>query len=108
MHKIIIKPFAEIDATEAAKWYNDKREGLGNEFLLVLDAKMNAILRNPTLFQVVYKNIHRALTDRFPYGIYFILENDIIYVLLFIIQAEIPKFGQLADINHYNRYKSEN
>jgi toxin ParE1/3/4 len=81
MHRLIIKPFAELDATKAANWYNDKRDGLGNEFLLALDAKINAIRRNPNHFQVVYKNIQRALTERFPYGIFFIVEDGIIYIL---------------------------
>ena len=26
MHRLIIKPYAELDATEAANWYDDKRE----------------------------------------------------------------------------------
>ena len=81
MHRLIIKPFSELDATEAANWYNDKREGLENEFLLALDAKINTIRRNPSHFPVVYKNIQRALTERFPYGIFFIVEDGIIYVL---------------------------
>jgi len=81
MHKLIIKAFAELDAIDAANWYNEKREGLGEEFVLALDAKINAIQRNPTHFQVVYKNIRRALTERFPYGIFFIVEDEIIYVL---------------------------
>jgi toxin ParE1/3/4 len=81
MHKIILKPFAELDTTEAANWYNDKREGLGNEFLLAIDAKINAIKRDPNHFQVVYKDIQRALTERFPYGIFFIVEGDTIFIL---------------------------
>ncbi|HKK81398.1 MAG TPA: type II toxin-antitoxin system RelE/ParE family toxin [Prolixibacteraceae bacterium] len=81
MHKLIIKAFAELDAIDAANWYNEKGEGLGEEFVLALDAKINAIQRNPTHFQVVYKNIRRALTERFPYGIFFIVEDEIIYVL---------------------------
>jgi toxin ParE1/3/4 len=81
MCKLIIKPLAEWDAIEAAKWYNSKKDGLGNEFLLALDAKINSIQRNPTLFQFVYKNIRRALTARFPYGIYFITGADTIYIL---------------------------
>lgn len=50
MHRLIIKPLAEIDATEAAKWYEDAKEGLGYEFLLVLEAKINTIQRNPLQF----------------------------------------------------------
>jgi len=67
---LIIKPLAELDAKNAANWYNVQRGGLGDEFLLALEAKINAIQRNPKQFQVVHRGIRRALTDRFPYGIF--------------------------------------
>ena len=90
MYKLIVKPFAEEDAAKAAVWYNNKSDGLGNEFLLALDAKINAIQRNPNHFQVVYKNIRRALTNRFPYGLFFIVENDTIYILAIIHTSRNP------------------
>ena len=91
MHKLIIKPFTELDATDAANWYNEKREGLGDEFILALDAKINAIQRNTGSFQVIYKNIRRALTERFPYGIFFIVEDENIYVLAIQHTSRSPK-----------------
>lgn len=91
MNKIVIKPFAELDATDAANWYNDKREGLGNDFLLALEAKLNAIQRNPNQFQIVYKSIRRALTERFPYSVFFILQKDVIYILAIIHSSRNPK-----------------
>lgn len=91
MYKLIVKPFAEEDAAKAATWYNNKSKGLGNEFLLALDAKINAIQRNPSHFQEVYKNIRRALTNRFPYGIFFIVESDTIYILAILHTSRNPK-----------------
>lgn len=91
MSKLIIKPLAEIDATNAANWYNDKREGLGEEFLLALEAKIYAIQRNPNQFQVIYKGIRRALTERFPYGIFYICENETICILAIIHSSRNPK-----------------
>jgi len=91
MHKLIIKPFAEMDAMDAANWYNQRRDGLGNEFLLALDAKFNAIRRNPLQFNLIYKNIRRALTERFPYAVFFIIENDVVYVLAIIHTNRSPK-----------------
>ena len=79
-YKLVIKPFAELDAMEAAKWYNDHREGLGDEFLLALEAKIHAIRRNPNQFSVKYKKVRRALTERFPYGIFFLIENKTIFI----------------------------
>ncbi len=70
MYKLIIKPFAEEDAKDAANWYNEKRECLGNDFLLALEAALNAIQRNPNQYPIIYKGVRRALTARFPYGIF--------------------------------------
>ena len=91
MYKLIIKPTAELDALNAANWYNDKLDGLGNEFLLALDAKINAIQRNPNQFYLIYKSIRRALTERFPYGIFYIIENDSIYILAIIHTSRSPR-----------------
>lgn len=91
MLKLIIKPQAEEDVKEAAKWYNTAREGLGNDFLLALEAKLNAISRNPEAFQLVYKKVRRALTDRFPYGIFFIVENNKVFVIAIIHTCRNPK-----------------
>ena len=91
MHKLIIKPSAELEATDAAIWYNQKRDGLGNEFLLALEAKINAIRRNPKQFIAVYKNIRRTFTERFPYGVFFIIENDVVYVLAILHTSRSPK-----------------
>jgi plasmid stabilization system protein ParE len=91
MYRLIIKPSAEMDALDAANWYNLRLDGLGNEFLLALEAKINAIGRNPLQFTVIYKNIRRALTERFPFGIFFIVENEVIYVLAIIHTSRSPK-----------------
>ncbi len=91
MFTLIVKPFAEDDALKAATWYNNKSEGLGNEFLLALDAKINAIQRDPNHFQLIYKNIRRALTNRFPYGIFFIVESNTIYILAILHTSRNPK-----------------
>jgi len=91
MHQLIIKPAAELDALDAANWYNERRDGLGNEFLLALEAKINGIRRNPQQYSIIYKNIRRALTERFPFGVFFIIENEIVYVLAIIHTSRSPK-----------------
>jgi toxin ParE1/3/4 len=79
--ELIIRPEAEADIADAFDWYESRVPGLGSEFLLVLDALFNSILRNPQIYQEVYKNVRRALTRRFPYSIFFIAEDNRIVVL---------------------------
>ena len=91
MFKLIFKPLAEIDIAEAAIWYNFQREGLGEEFLLALEAKFNELQRNPYQFSIIYKNVRRAFPSRFPYGIFFITEENNIYILAIIHTSRNPK-----------------
>ena len=48
--ELIIRPEAEADIAEAFDWYENRVPGLGSEFLLVLDALFNSILRNHLLY----------------------------------------------------------
>lgn len=79
--QLIIRPEAEADIAQAFDWYEARVAGLGSEFLLVLDAALSSILRNPSSYSVVYKNVHRALTRRFPFAIFFIVQESRIVVL---------------------------
>jgi plasmid stabilization system protein ParE len=70
---LIVRSEAEADLSEAYQWYEERVAGLGEQFLLSLDATMASIEREPQLYPVVYKGIvRRALIRRFPFGVYFI------------------------------------
>ncbi len=79
--EILVRPEAEADLLEAYRWYEDKNPGLGKEFLDCVEAAMDLIERHPQLYQIVYKNIRRALVKRFPYGVFYITEKNRIVVL---------------------------
>ena len=78
---LIVRPEAERDLAEAHDWYESKVTALGSEFLLAIDAALSSIQRTPELYQVVYKNLRRALIRRFPYGIFYLVEETRIVVI---------------------------
>ena len=79
--ELIIRPEAEADIAQALGWYEARVSGLGSEFLLVLDAALNSIVKNPSLYTQVHKHVRRALTRRFPFAIFFVAEDKRIVVL---------------------------
>lgn len=79
--ELIIRPEAEADIADAFDWYEARVRGLGSEFLLVLDAIFNSIIRDHLIYPVVHKNVCRALTRRFPYAVFFIVQQSKIIVL---------------------------
>ena len=79
--KLVVREEAEKDIQSAYDWYEGSRIGLGEEFLLCLDAVIESIARQPDLYAVVHRTARRTLTRRFPYGVFFTIEQDVIVVL---------------------------
>ena len=73
---LVIAPEAEHDLDEAYAWYEEQRNGLGEEFLTSADACIAAIRRTPKAGRLVHKNYRRALTRRFPYAVYYRVDGD--------------------------------
>lgn len=79
--EISFSPEAELDLLNAAKWYEENLKGLGSSFLLNVEAVVNSLSRNPLAYPKVYKNIRRALTRKFPFGVYYLSEGNRVIVL---------------------------
>lgn len=80
-YDIIIRPEAEKDLAEVFLWYEDKRIGLGFDFLLHADAGFRLIARNPKIHSATYKSVRSHLIKRFPYKIIYLIKNHKIIVL---------------------------
>ena len=93
-HELIVRSVAEAELAEAFDWYQDRVPGLGSDFLLSVDASLNAIARNPQQYPIVHKTIRRALTRRFPYEILFVVEEKRIVVLAIFHAKRDPKYWQ--------------
>jgi plasmid stabilization system protein ParE len=61
-------PAAEAELEEAAAWYEERRAGLGADFIAATRAKVDEILEMPHRFQQV-SGARRAALDQFPYMI---------------------------------------
>lgn len=58
---LIVTDEAERDITEAFSWYEERRAGLGEDFLSCLDASIQGLRRMPEMHPVAYKSYRRAL-----------------------------------------------
>jgi hypothetical protein len=68
----------ELDVEAAFDWYEGEQAGLGFEFLAELCVVYQRILDHPLGYQDLRSGIGRALTRRFPYAIYFSVEQETI------------------------------
>jgi toxin ParE1/3/4 len=66
--RFIVRPEAEDDIVDAYRWFEERRDGLGDDFLSVVEQAFETIERSPEAFRVVHKQVRRVLTRRFPFA----------------------------------------
>ncbi len=96
--KLIINPFAEQDILEARDWYNEQKEDLGMELLQEIKKTIMSIEHNPLKFQIVRKDIRRALIDRFPYSLFFTVNEPIVNVFALFHNSRNPSIWKKRGI----------
>jgi plasmid stabilization system protein ParE len=74
--ELILAAEAELDLAEAYAWYENRRSGLGEEFLSSVDACMEGIRRHAEMYPVIHEGYRRALIRRFPYAVFYELSHD--------------------------------
>lgn len=92
----------EGDATAAYEWYEERAAGLGRAFLQELYGAAADILANPLLYRAVDSTIRRCLLRRYPYSIYFTIEEDLILVIGLFHCARDPR-GVASDLGGRNQ-----
>ena len=80
--RLVIRPEAEADLSNAAVWYDNREPGLGLELISEVQSAIARALKNPESFTRVRRNpkVSRVLTRRFPYRVFFIVRSDAIVV----------------------------
>lgn len=78
--KVHLRPEAEADIEDAATWYDRQRKGLGQEFLDDVLVAVDTISENPNIYPVVYRQTRRAVVRRFPFGIFYRVDEGSVVV----------------------------
>jgi plasmid stabilization system protein ParE len=81
MRQLLVRPAAAADIEGAYRWYEQRRVGLGEEFLAAVDAKLGEVVARPSAYAVVYREARRALLHRFPYAIFFRIFGETVIVV---------------------------
>ena len=79
--ELILGPEAEAEIAEARDWYDQRRPGLGADFVHAVDAMLVTIQHSPFQYQTVWGQFRRAGLRRFPYGLIYIASDREINVV---------------------------
>jgi toxin ParE1/3/4 len=93
-YKLTIRPEAEADMTEAFDWYEERRTGLGYEFLGEVRAVFSQIEEKPLRHSQMYREARRVLVRRFPYKVIYLFEAEKVEVIGVVYAGRDPGFWQ--------------
>jgi|SRR5206468_11166286 len=89
--RFIVRPLAEADLEDAARWYEDERAGLAERFVSDVDRTFARIREWPLQFPTVSGDIRRALLHTFPYAVYFRASDEMVVVLAVLHLRRNPR-----------------
>jgi plasmid stabilization system protein ParE len=90
LSNVRLKLSAVEDLAEGYAWYEQRRAGLGDEFLTAIRQRLTSIERHPRTSAIVYKNVRQALVKRFPYSIFYECADKEIVVRAIFHSARRP------------------
>lgn len=88
---LLISLTAKQDISEAFEWYKSKNIEIAEKFEQQTLKAIEEIEDNPFKVQIRYLQVRVAFLDRFPYGIHFIVKDDIITVVAVFHTAQNPE-----------------
>ena len=86
--EILVTRDAGADIAEALSGFNDISPNLSERFKEELERVYSYITEYPEIYPVVYKNFRRGLLRKFPYSVFYIVENSFILVVGVVHQAQ--------------------
>ncbi len=88
---ILVRPKAKADIRAAALWYKKQSPALAKKFLLSVDDAINRLRATPKMHQIVVDNVRRKLLHKFPYFLYYQVEESRVVVIGFFHTSRDPQ-----------------
>jgi toxin ParE1/3/4 len=91
MYALKIRPIAESDVAHSRDWYEERRDGLGDDFVEAFNELCQRICADPQLFAVAERNVRRGKLRRFPYVVYYRVVDQAIEILAVLHGSRDPR-----------------
>jgi toxin ParE2 len=78
--RVVSHPEADEELKSAARWYEQQRPNLGDDFLHEFGRTLQRILANPDRWRKIRGENRKLNFDRFPYAIIYMVRADTLYI----------------------------
>lgn len=72
---------AQREVDDAARFYQEKQQGLEQRFLDTLEEAVRRIQRRPKMYPKIEGEIHKCKLTRFPYGVIYRTKPETVEIL---------------------------
>jgi len=76
-----VRRAAELEIAEAQLWYEAQQAGLGAEFRSEVSRVIEQLAGLPFVYQVVHRDVRRAIVRRFPYLVWYCVAAETVIIL---------------------------
>ncbi|WP_269227495.1 type II toxin-antitoxin system RelE/ParE family toxin [Flavobacterium eburneipallidum] len=94
-YKLKLLPIVYQDLRKAKKRYLGINTVLGEDFKLKVNEELDYIQKYPKHYQKRYKELRQAIVARFPYTIYYLIEEEFRIVVVVGILAQKQSFDRI-------------
>lgn len=92
MKKIRISSDALADLNEGFLFYEKQERGLGDYFTSCLRSDIEELRISGGIHPIIHRHFHRSLSRVFPYGVFYVCEEDDVIVFAVIDLRRDPEF----------------
>jgi len=78
--KVIVMHHVWPEVLASAEWYQMEEMGVGARFVERISEALTKIGKAPFLYPVLYRDARRMEIRGFPYGVFYVVRGDAIYV----------------------------
>ena len=94
-YKLKLLPIVYQDIRKVKKWYLEINTALGDDFKLKVNEELEYIQRYPKHYQKKYKELRQAIVARFPYTVYYLIEEELKIVVVIGVLAQKQSFDRI-------------
>jgi plasmid stabilization system protein ParE len=91
MRPLYLRDAARNDLQEAFRYYEERRPGLGMEYIRAVHDTLEAVERQPEQYPVAVDDIRKAPLRRFPYVVFYVILIDAISVIAVMHSRRHPR-----------------
>lgn len=93
--KLKLLPIVYQDLKKAKKWYLKINTELGEDFKFKVNEEFDYIRQYPKHYQKKHKELRQAIIARFPYTVYYLIEEELKIVVVIGVLAQKQSFDRI-------------